>query len=157
MKLVRGNLWDSPDDLILVTTNSYIRNDGALVMGRGAALELKNRFSGIDHELGWLVSKYGERSNLGIRYGLILAGIINWSSYSRLYGIFQVKYHFKDKANLELIDYSTKYLVNWCESWPNMKVSMNFPGIGYGQLSREEVLPIISILSDNVTVYEYGN
>jgi hypothetical protein len=34
---------------------------------------------------------------------------------------------------------------------------MNFPGIGYGRLKEEDVLPIIDeILPDNVVVYKHA-
>ena len=57
MRIVKGNLWDSKDSLILVTGNSYIRKDGTLVMGRGAALELKTMIPGIDKRLGQKIKK----------------------------------------------------------------------------------------------------
>ncbi len=37
---------------------------------------------------------------------------------------------------------------------PHITVALNFPGIGYGGLNRNEVLPIISILPDNVEIWE---
>jgi hypothetical protein len=154
MKLIKGNLWDSKDDLILVTCNSYIRKDGALVMGRGAALEMKNKFNQIDYRFGKMVKYYYK--HLG-RYGLLWvdpnSNCAEYYPAEQLMGIFQVKYHFKDNADLDLIKYSVTCLRDILSSryW---KVSMNFPGIGYGGLSREIVLPIISLLPDSVTIYE---
>lgn len=43
MKLVYGNLWNSDCEINAVTTNSFIRSDGSLVMGRGAALQASQR------------------------------------------------------------------------------------------------------------------
>ena len=40
-----GNMWDSWDDadLFLITTNAVIKVNGELVMGRGIALEARQR------------------------------------------------------------------------------------------------------------------
>ncbi len=49
-----GNMWTAyePADLFLITTNSTIRRDGALVMGRGIARQAKERFPDLDVTLG---------------------------------------------------------------------------------------------------------
>ncbi|MEK6860596.1 MAG: hypothetical protein AABY07_01375 [Nanoarchaeota archaeon] len=46
MILVKGNMWDElgKAELILVTANSNIKKNGALVMGAGAAKEARDRF-----------------------------------------------------------------------------------------------------------------
>jgi hypothetical protein len=156
MKLVKGNLWDSRDDLILVTCNSYIKKDGALVMGRGAALEMKTKFPKIDYRFGKMINYYSK--HLGY-YGVFIldpnAGPAEYVPSEQKLGIFQVKYHFKDKADLLLIKMSTRELVRDFYKYSFLHtVSMNFPGIGYGGISREDVLPIIEGLSDQVTIYE---
>jgi len=156
MKLVKGNLWDSKDGIILVTCNSYIRKDGALVMGRGAALEMKNRYPQIDYRFGKMIKYYSK--HLGY-YGILIldpnATAAEYISTSPKMGVFQVKYHFKDLADLTLIRQSTYELMSTLEltHFPRT-VSMNFPGIGYGGLKREDVIPIISMLPDEVTIYE---
>jgi hypothetical protein len=155
MKLVKGNLWDSKDEVILVSGNSYIRKDGALVMGRGAALELKEKFPGIDIELGKEIRLVCRSQG---DYGFVLVDFPKDSKTT--YGVFQVKNHYKDDANIQLISCSCDVLMDWIRfSWEQggqliYSISMNFPGIGYGGLKREWVLPIISKLPDNVTIYE---
>ena len=42
----------SPDNWIRITTNGYVRRDGALVMCRGVALEAKNKFPDLPYILG---------------------------------------------------------------------------------------------------------
>jgi hypothetical protein len=148
MKIKIGNLWDSKDDLIFVTTNSYIRNDGALVMGRGAALECKTRYPGIEYDFGNMISrlhKVGPISNPSEKYGILVHETLP-------IGIFQVKYHFRDVADTNLILYSTQLLNELSKT---KTISINFPGIGFGQLDEMQVLPIISQLSDNVTIYRF--
>ena len=57
-----GNMWDAypATDLFVITTNSFITaerfgHDERLVMGRGIALEARNRFPGIDNRLAKLI------------------------------------------------------------------------------------------------------
>lgn len=151
MKLKYGNLWDTTDPVILVTANSYITKDGRLVMGRGAALELKNLIPGFDFRAGERL--LGSCGHLG-KYGVEFFSY-NYADGLALLGIFQVKYNFKDRADLDLIKYSTdKLLSKWVELVDKGydAISMNFPGIGYGGLNFEDVLPIVSVLPDNVTL-----
>lgn len=139
MILKQGNLFDSFDDIILVTANSYINKSGALVMGRGAALQLKIIHPAIDVVFGSMIEHL---SLYGIR--LVMAG-------DKMYGVFQVKYDFKSPAELDLIAYSVSKLKSYLTS--SKTVSMNFPGIGYGRLFASNVFPIISSLPNNVSVY----
>lgn len=148
MKIKRAELFDSKDEVIVVTCNSYLRNDECLVMGRGAALELKTKCPDIDSKFGILVSKWG--GHLG-KYGLLLATYNPNQNDPCIFGIFQVKYHYRAKADLDLIKYSTEHLASYADS--PITFSMNFPGIGFGQLSAKEVLPIVEVLPDNVTLY----
>lgn len=151
-----GNLFESMDDVILVTTNSYINKLGALVMGRGAALEMKTIYPGIEKYFGKKVLENFSlpptaTGQMG-RYGVVLKE--NNVGPQDYLGIFQVKYNFRDEADLGLIEYSTeklKFLID--DGFINLDISMNFPGIGFGQLSARKVLPIIEKLPDNVMVY----
>lgn len=154
MKIIKGNLWDSIDDLILVTGNMYITKDNKLVMGRGAALELKEKFPGIDYKFAKIIKYYG-RGEYNVIVVDPFANAAEKYTKNQLYGVFQVKFHFKSPANLELIERSCNKLISLLKHpLRNFNaVSMNFPGIGYGQRTVEEVLPIVSKLPDNVTLY----
>lgn len=142
MILVKGDMWNvfAEVDLFCITTNSTIRRDGALVMGRGIARQARDRFPGLDYELGKFIKR--KRNKL---YGFQALSPIS---------IFQVKYNFWEKASLNLITISTEMLQVFIKG-KNLQVALNFPGIGNGRLSREQVLPIISQLPDNVKVFEY--
>ena len=144
MQLLHGNMWNWREGIRVVTTNSFLRKDGSLVMGRGAAKQLADLVPGIDHIFGKEVRKIC--GHLG-KYGIVILS----GGYD--YGIFQVKYHFADKADLDLIKYSTDRLNSYCWLYPWLNFHMNYPGIGNGKLSAEEVKPIINKLSDNVFVY----
>ncbi len=49
------------DSILAFTTNGVVKKDGCLVMGRGIAYAVKQRFKGIDKALGRLVSEGGNR------------------------------------------------------------------------------------------------
>ena len=77
-----------------------------------------------------------------------------------LTGCFMVKDHWMEKAKLSLIKDSCLDLCDILDSVAvvhdsPIRVDLNFPGIGNGGLPREDVLPIIEQLPDNVHVWEY--
>ena len=154
MILERGDMWSVYEgaDLFLFTGNSYINAKGELVMGRGLALEVKNRFVSVPAIIG----SFLRDSHLKI-YGVCVPAYIpeiNQGSMGKL-GVFQVKRHFKDKAELAIIGASVVELkdrIQYESYYRN--IHLNFPGTGYGRLKRKDVLPIISELPDCVRVWE---
>ena len=146
-----GNMWTAYEnaDLYLITTNSTLKKGThALVMGRGIARQARDRFPGLDAALGkQILSTCGNQG----QYGLLVSP--RWPK-ARL-GAFQVKRHYSQPASLELIRHSTTALCTWCVEHPNTLVHLNFPGIGNGRLRREDVLPIIAQLPDQVTIWEF--
>jgi len=143
MQLKCGNMWtDSTADFKLFTANATVRKDGALVMGRGCALEAQQLFPGCNKVFGGIIKEYD-----GNIYGVILHPELPL-------GAFQVKWHFKDYAQLELIEYSVKMLSSMALAQPDKTFAVNFPGIGYGRLDRSVVLKVIEGLPENVEVWE---
>ncbi len=127
--------------LLIFTGNSYIKRNGALVMGRGAARQVRDQYPGIDRDIG------GQIENLGF-YGLVMSQHVRPNI-----GAFQVKYSAFEPATLELIERSTECLQKYAEN-PAFPIYMNFPGVGNGRLTRDQVWPIIETLPDNVFVYD---
>lgn len=144
MKIVKDDLWISRDSIILVSGNSFITKEDKLVMGKGAARQMKDRLPGIDLYLGNYIRNTCE--HLGF-YGVALA--TNCAN-----GVFQTKFHFKDNSKLEIIKQSVYVLNKFLEEYPDFKVSMNYPGIGLGNLKEEQVYPIIVNLSNRITIYK---
>lgn len=147
MILKTGNMWSvyGSVDLFCITTNSTVNQKGALVMGRGVALQAKIKFPGIE--------KLAAPKIKSPYYGLVIIPEYN-------VGLFQVKRDFKQNASLDIIGLSVSRLILWMiqfytknKYWP--LVALNFPGIGYGKLKKEDVLPIINLLPNNVEVWEY--
>lgn len=147
-----GNMWTvyPTTDLFLITTNSTLRRDGALVMGQGIARQARDRFPGLAQTLGHhILNLCGNQGE----YGLLISP--HWPA-AKL-GAFQVKQHYRHSTNLELIQNSTTALCTWCTEQPKAIVALNFPGIGNGRLPRTAVFPILQQLPDTVTIWEYPN
>lgn len=148
---IHGNMWDDEDcaDLFLVTTNATLNKQGHLVMGRGAALEMTKRFPLFARTAGACLKS----SNLvGGVYGVRTIYPVARTTY----GIFQVKYHWADDADIRLIAYSCAHLLALTATTTYTRIVLNFPGIGHGRLSRATVLPWLLPLPSHVYIYEKG-
>lgn len=162
MILEKGNMWNifGKTDLFLITTNPIIRENGAVVMGRGIALEAKKRFPNIPYDfarsLKFSALKNQTHSYKKISYGPSNIGPIG-TYENQLVGYFMVKEHWNKPADLNIIRNSARELLH-CTTWIHgfKRIDINFPGIGNGKLERENVLPILErYLPDNVHVWEY--
>ena len=153
MNVIIGNLWDEVGraDLILVTTNAYITQDHRLVMGRGAAREAAMRYPTLPSLLGDQILRHFK--HLG-EYGVIVIG--GMPGGTEAIGAFQVKRHYREKADPQLIRRSAEGLVLHLAKYPYyQRVAMNFPGIGYGGLAENDVWPHIQDLPENVFIYRW--
>lgn len=142
MKLHYGNMWDSYEKAgrFLFTGNATVKKDGALVMGRGMALDVRDRFPGIDKRIG---SKLID----GAEYNLLVGKKI---------GVFQVKNHWSDDSDIDLIIRSLLFLSHWAHNNSHVEIHMNYPGIGNGGLDVDIVSPWIALLPDNVNIWMFA-
>ena len=127
---------------LIVTTNSFLTSEVKLVMGRKAAWILKMKVPGIELIFGRMI--FETCGHLG-RYGLL---------FHHRYGALQVKYRFDEKARVDLIKFSLEKLIEKAEVFPKSTFNINYPGIGNGRLSKQEVGPLLNSLPDNVYVWE---
>jgi len=125
----------------IVTASSFLTSEGKLFMGTGLARDLKIKVPGIDKIFGSMVLENGGH---GGRYGLLV--------YER-WGIFQVRYSFIDKANLELIAFGMERVREFAQE-TNFIIHLEYPGIGDWDLTKEEVGPVVNTLPGNVYVWE---
>lgn len=160
MREAQGNIWDmvGEGDAIVITINGDLTKEGRLVMGAGIALEAKQRIKGIDRIWGDYVA----------RKGLHVTGLFpvhfnpRWDAYA-----FPTKYHWRDKADIDLIVESAKQLVEieakeqavverlrysqpdkqWNDVHPNIWLPR--PGCGYGGLRWEDVKPLLDPILDD--------
>ena len=138
-----GNMWDVYEeaDVFVITTNSYITQKNKLVMGRGIAREARDRFPGIDKRLAKSIPHMET-------YGLCAdpeTGIVG----------FQVKHHYRNKAKLKLVRYSSALLSGIASEYSSLSIHLNYPGIGNGGLKTKQVLPYIKDLDDNVHIWRF--
>lgn len=152
MILRKGDMWLSGADIIAVTGNAYVKSNGELVMGRGAAQEAAQRYPGCAQAFGTQIIHWSVRSP-GVPYGFVLC-VRDYPGKPRL-GLFQVKYNWWEAAKLPLIQVSARQLSASARgSLRGYRIALNFPGIGNGRLARESVLPLLQGLPNNVEVWE---
>jgi len=148
-----GNMWDvfEESDLFLITTNAYIKKSGEIVMGKGIASEAKQKFPIFPLRVAEDIQKsiYFQKHK---KYGITR----NLKDLPPQLRCFQVKYHYRDKASLDLIRFSTSMLSLIIQANKYENVHLNYPGIGNGNLSKEEVSPILEqyLYKHNVTIWE---
>ena len=149
-----GNMFDTAADRYLVTANSTLDKNGRLVMGRGAALTARKLNPALPAVFGReLRTKFPDqnlwRGNLLVSpFGLIMAAN---------FGAFQVKFDWEQRALLGLIQFSVERLCDYCQAHPEEQISLNYPGIGYGKLTKELVAPLLAPLPEQVTIWELPN
>jgi hypothetical protein len=135
MQEIEGNLWDTPADWRCITTNGAVRSDGALVMGRGCAKQAHSMYPGLNKYLGNRITKEGNNVHAVIAHKIIT---------------FPVKHHWREKADLELIERSMNELLQYHEEFNLGRVLLPRPGCGNGQLDWEsEVKPLLEPLLEN--------
>ena len=143
-----GDMWSvySTTDLFLFTANGRVTLQGQLVMGRGMARQVRTRFPGIARRLGTHIGRPGLHT-----YSLLVSP--QWPIKKT--GAFQVKFDWSEEANLTIIHDSVEALSRWCMVYPDMRVDMNYPGIGNGRRLEDDIQPIICVLPDSVHVWKY--
>lgn len=123
-------LWNE-GHWIAITTNGTITRHNKLVMGRGCALEAKERFDGIDRLLADYVRLEGNLPAILEEYRIIT---------------FPVKTNYMDAADLRLIEASWNIIVNELLN-KNSKVKAPLycplPGCGWGHRSWDAVWPVL--------------
>lgn len=65
MNTAAGNIWSYVEKAVLVIpTNGYVTTNGRAVMGRGLALQVKNRFIRAPYQLGRFIHNNGHKVGL---------------------------------------------------------------------------------------------
>lgn len=147
MKEITGNLWDLPADAKCITTNGFVKADGKAVMGRGCALEAKQRYPQIDWYLGQFIKKYGN-------VPVCIKSNVPTPPY--IFS-FPVKHNWWEAADLKLIEESAQELMKILDQMPDVKtVLLPRPGCGNGRLKWDDVKPILApILDDRVSIVSF--
>lgn len=135
-----------PCDLRVITTNGYVAKDGRAVMGRGCAREARCFFPNLDYKLGRMIREHGNRTmRLGRYDGIDLCSL-------------PVKHHWRENAELELIERSVTQLVEIVDKFSYERVVMPRPGCGNGGLEWSTVKPLIEpLLNGRFIVVRYND
>jgi hypothetical protein len=164
-----------PNTCFIVTTNGKTRSDGALIMGRGAALQLTQKVPNFNMRAGEFLAfmagknvnnmpehdiekfwQYGSVPIFSKMFGNVpVTKIDDWFQYHTFIfdiptyykagiGLFQVKKHWNDKAELGIIAKSAQVLADMAKTYPDTNFRMNMPGVGNGGLEFSKVLKLIA-------------
>ncbi len=133
-------------DFAYLTTNSIVKKDGRLVMGRGIAQQARDKYKDLDKAFGKAIL---ERKSHFKEYSLL-----ENEEYPQLRG-FQVKLGWWEEACMDLITNSTNELSTYAVNHKDEILFLNFPGVGNGKLSMEDVMPIVEQLPSNVVVWSF--
>ena len=140
-ELTTSDIWQElekfSEPILGITINGVVNNNAA-VMGRGIALEAAQRDKTLPFVLGLLL----KRNKLQVFF-LQKRGIL----------FFPVKYKWWEKADLKLIEISTRQLDSLARKHPECTFLLPRPGCGNGRLTWQEVKPIVKNLPDNVIVF----
>jgi hypothetical protein len=140
---VAGNLWDfhKQGHWVAITTNGCRTHTGEAVMGRGVALQAKQRFPALPAVLGTRLQAAGNRVYVFPEWHVIT---------------FPTKHDWKDQSDLHLIRVSAAELASAMASF--QVVYLPRPGCANGGLLWKNVKPVIEPLLDDrfVVVYWKG-
>lgn len=145
MQETYGNIWEQHKlgRWVVITTNGDIRKDGTCVMGRGIAEQAAIRFPTLPLRLGGVIKTSGNNVHIFDDLKLIA---------------FPVKHHWREAANLELIEKSLQQLVAWANIPPRKhgKFYLIRPGCANGRRDwKTEVKPLCErYLDDRFVVVE---
>lgn len=138
----RCNIWDKHErgEWVCITTNGFLKKDGSAVMGRGVAQQAAGRHPVLPFWLGQQIRDHGNQVHVHAGKRMVF---------------FPVKHKWYEKADLDLIATSAKQLESFMEVYDISKIYLPRPGCGNGQLTWEEVKPVIEFLDDSVVVVKF--
>ena len=139
MKEIKGNAWEVylDYDVLCLTTNGFVKNDGSCVMGRGIAKEAKDRFPALPKILGEGIRRYGNRC-------IKLAKVNDTQLIS-----FVVKHNWWEEADIKLIIKSANEVVEMADKFGWKNILLPRPGCGNGKLKWNDVKPILEEILDD--------
>lgn len=145
-----GNLYSDilmkQYDYIGFTSNSVLNKNNELIMGKGTASIIKDKFPNIPQELGSKIMLLNNKNE----YNLLFINQI--SEYPIIFAL-QTKINWKDTSDINLVIRSIDALSLHAYNNPDKRYAIPIPGIGEGGLSIDIVLQIIDSLPDNVDIY----
>lgn len=140
---IEGNIWNIKSDWKCITTNGRVSYDGTAVMGRGVALQAKQRYPELPRILGKHIKEFGN-----------VPGLLSYTGQFSIWS-FPVKHHWKEKADLNLIMRSVDLISQAADKFRCNDIIIPRPGCGNGQLTWEQVKPIVEQLDDRFRIINF--
>lgn len=133
---------------LIWTSNSTITSGGNAVMGRGMAKKLAQAFPALkDKESKALNKLPKEDSKIDIfnrKVSIVRPQLhlVHKGQYGNI-ASFPVKRGYWEKADIKIIEHNAIILSKLAKKNPRHNYMINYPGIGAGKLTTEEVYPIL--------------
>lgn len=144
MNILMGDIWEHRlFGYIVVPTNGVVTRSGEAVMGRGLALQTKQRYPEFPRVLARHLLNNGNVIGIFHEYSIIT---------------FPVKHHWQDKADLILIRESAQALGAFMREQTDNPACLSVyapkVGCGNGQRNWHEVSPILEEHCPYVTIID---
>lgn len=152
MKEIYGNLWAANADALAISTNGFTKNDGTAVMGAGCAKEANRWFPGLAHYLGQKLKRDGNHvayvsSEWLDKHKDTALPTENAVDFDLIF--VPVKHHWREQADLDLIERSCVELVELTDRKDWQNVTLPRLGCGNGRLKWNYVKQRIEPLLDD--------
>ena len=160
MQELKGNMFEMECDALCITTNGFIKSNGACVMGAGIARQINALVPGIDKILGLKIAKEGNNVHALIQTGNIwlvsfpvkpVTSVSNGNNFvsHKFFPIGATVPGWACKADIIIIERSAHQLVKLADRFGWKKVILPRPGCGRGELRWSQVKPILDKILDD--------
>lgn len=145
----RGDIWDlhAQGAWLVDPTNLVVKHDGTNVMGRGLSAQVARRFPEVPAQYGsWLLAhlRPGKSAGAEITAADVAPGPVLRAMRARRLLMAPVKYEWRHKASLALIERSLAGIGAFLAANPEAEVAL--PRLGCGAGGRDwtrEVYPLV--------------
>ena len=149
-----GNLWilakDGATDAVVITTNGFVKSSGEAVLGKGIALQARNRWPDLEARLGAALSRFGNRPFRFRMSGLEsdLVSLPTKPAYTS-----DGRPGWLADSDLDLIVSGAVCLMEMADKFHWDRVVLPRPGVGAGRLDWDTVCPrLADVLDQRFTV-----
>lgn len=149
-----GDLWelaaDEATNAVVITTNGFVKKNGEAVLGKGVALQARDRFPDLEARLGDRLTRFGNRPFrfrvAGLGPDLVTLPTKPSHAADNRPGWFA-------DSDLELITSGCTQLMEMADKFKWNRVILPRPGVGAGRLSWNDVRArLVDILDDRFIV-----
>lgn len=163
----KGNILEMDCDAVCITTNGFVKSNGAAVMGAGIAKQMRMVIPGLDKVLGLKIAQEGNNVHALLTHNGIWVVSFPVKPITEISdGTNFVKHKFFPegqtipgwacKAKIDLIERSCRQLVQLANQHGWQKVVLPRPGCGAGELQWRDVKKRIEpLLDDRFVVCTY--